>query len=89
MKDNSRPEDKPEECGFCEFKTTDLRAYPNSPLRDRSKSHKWLCLLCASTPAGSAAEYPTQYEDGGATMKCVCFVGNTILKEIGKLQRTS
>lgn len=86
MKDNSKREDQPEECEFCEFQTADLKAYTNSPLRDQAYSHKWLCLLCASTPAGNACEYPRLYEGETATLKTTCFVGNTILKEIGKLQ---
>lgn len=86
MKDNSKPEDKPEECEFCEFNTADLKAYPNSPLRDQAYSHTWLCLLCASTRAGNACEYPRLYEGETAALMTICFVGNTILKKLSMLE---
>ncbi len=85
MKDNGwDPEDKPEACDFCQFKTQELRPYANAPFREAAESHKWLCRLCANTPAGNAHEYPDQFKGEINAMKCTCFVGNTILAEMRK-----
>jgi hypothetical protein len=82
MPDNKPNTPKPEECEFCEFETTDLKAYSNSPFTDNTDTHKWLCKLCAATPAGNACEYPRQYEGELNTLKTICYVGNAILKAI-------
>ena len=42
-----------------------------------------LCFLCAGTFAGNAAQYPSQY-DNADVLKCICFVGNAILKAISE-----
>lgn len=75
--------DKPEECECCQFVTTELKPYDahrNFPKQMDEK--KWLCLLCASTLAGNAHEYPEQYAGEVVTLKTICFVGNTILAAI-------
>jgi hypothetical protein len=80
---------KPEECESCNFKTAALVAYrQNRYLGSRQdtsekETHKWLCLLCASTMAGTAAEYPEQYGDhAGDILQAICFVGNMILSSL-------
>lgn len=92
MKDTSKPENKPEACEFCDFTTSALKPYTNTSAVGLSartqESHKWLCCLCAATPAGSACEYPDHFPESAASMRTVCFVGNTILKELGKLRLT-
>lgn len=75
--------DKPEFCLSCGFGTTHLTGYP----RRRNINYaegcetKWLCDLCASTDAGTAVDYPTQYPDI-ASLRTVCYVGNVILAAI-------
>jgi hypothetical protein len=65
-----------EMCAFCGFEQVEGKSYDG-----RYGSKRYLCLLCASTPAGNAHDYPENYP-GHATMAVVCYVGNTILKAI-------
>ena len=87
------PQAKPESCESCDFTTEELKAYPNNSSLGINptckKSHKWLCLLCASTMAGTGSEYPNQFREGKDLdiLQAICFVGNTILKEIRNASR--
>ncbi len=91
MIDNSKT--KPEECECCGFETAALKPYPETRYRfsredtSQRETHKWLCLFCASTMAGSADEYPEQFSAGhaGTILKTICFVGNAILARLDEL----
>lgn len=92
MIDNSDIKHRPEECQFCNFETEALRAYRvyrwlGSGIDTSTKeTHKWLCLLCASTMAGSAQEYPEQYGNhANDFLQAICFVGNVILSKLESL----
>lgn len=76
---DAMPEDeKPTECYSCGFATADLKSYPRRRIPSTDE-RKWLCGLCASTPAGTAYDYPEQYPDR-ASIKTICYVGNVLLK---------
>lgn len=75
---------QPEEYECCQFETRDLKAYQNGPSSPMPKeTHKWLCILCASTFAGSMFEYSRLYTRAELqTIQAICYVGNAILKAI-------
>lgn len=78
------PDEKPDDCECCQSPNVELKFYEKSrfgrPQGDDSKGN-WLCVLCASTMAGNAYEYPGQYRDGrsGDVMRTMCFVGNAVI----------
>lgn len=63
----------------------------NFPTRNLGLSNKpdvdpcYLCALCASTPAGTAHEYPRQWETQHRDiMACTNYSANMILLQMGK-----
>lgn len=76
--------EKPEECCSCGFKTEELEEYGPTAFQKPART-KWMCLLCASTMAGNAYDYPDQYRENADVLKTICFVGNTILRAIGEV----
>lgn len=85
MFDNSK--DHPGVCESCEFNMQEVQPYTiNRHLGSREdmserNTHKWLCILCASTMAGNAFEYPEQYPERDV-LQAICFVGNAILANL-------
>lgn len=75
--------EKPEGCFSCGFETVNLTEYPRRRAIDYAEGceTKWLCELCASTDAGTAVDYPTQFVDI-ASLRTICYVGNVILAAI-------
>lgn len=75
--------EKPGECECCQAPKVELKFYEAPPFTKRIAGDKgnWLCILCASTMAGNAHDYPEQYRDGrsGDVMKTMCFVGNAVI----------
>ena len=63
--------EKPEECDNCQWLTDDLKEYDayartqgHGPFTlDEDKDWGWLCIVCCSTWAGRAYQFPRQYED--------------------------
>ena len=75
------PQEQPDECDSCGFTTQELKAYEMYRGFPQKTQYKWLCELCASTPAGNAYEYPEQFHDR-PLMQTVCYVGNAIIAAI-------
>jgi hypothetical protein len=91
MADESLP--PPAECGCCRAEGVELEAYPLSPgspldreaQENREPRTKYLCGLCASTMAGSWAEYPHHHDrDALEIMRAVCYVGNAVLRALAE-----
>lgn len=76
MTKTDHEDERPDECENCAFETTvkPYRVYRGFP----NVSYKWLCELCAGTPAGNAYEYPEQFRNV-PLFQTVCYVGNAIL----------
>ncbi len=75
-------ESQPEECNSCGYETAALTRYERTT---RQGEPFWFCALCAGTIAGNAAEHPTHFEDAGATLQTICYVGNVILDAIRRI----
>ena len=76
---------QPEACENCAFETKEIKAYKmyrKSPVTQ----YKWLCDLCASTPAGNAYEYPEQFHNV-PLFQTVCYIGNAIIQAIEQKQK--
>lgn len=84
MTEKEAPRPKPPECDSCHFETKRLKRYARAPLAVE-KGDKWLCVLCASTLAGNALDYPSNYPDPAA-LRTICYVGNVILAAIAERQ---
>lgn len=72
--------EQPEACEFCQFKTPDLEAYTRA-VNPRGGTD-WLCHFCAATQAGTAHNFPHQFEGQLETLQAVCYIGNTLLAAI-------
>lgn len=79
-------EEKPEACECCDSTDVPLKTYGMNRHWPQEDKKKWLCILCASTAAGNAFEYPEQYRGSADILSAISFVGNMILKEIRKGQ---
>lgn len=85
----------PDCCEMCQSEVATLKAYSNTSAMGvgakTHESHKWLCLLCASTMAGTACEYPNQFRSDRDydILATICFVGNAIIEEIRKSKGVS
>lgn len=71
-------------CDSCRYPAKDLTSYNhrlNQFRADVTEEAKkiLLCELCASTSAGTAKQYPNQFEGEINTMQTLCFIGNAIL----------
>ncbi len=93
MIDNSTTPPEDGSCESCQFEGAALKAYRQNrwigSRQDTSEkeTHAWLCSLCASTMAGTAAEYPEQYGDhAGDILQAICYVGNAILSKLDELK---
>jgi len=74
--------EQPDICESCEYETTGLAYFENSPGFNRPNG-KWLCELCEGSWAGQVALDPTGYRHlDRETLQTICFVGNEIIKEI-------
>jgi|SRR5688572_9585019 len=76
-------EEKPTECDFCHYENIEVKAYTQNRNFPRSTRTAWLCLICASTMAGNAHEYPEQYPDR-ESMRMLSWIGNYLHGEIIK-----
>lgn len=75
--------EKSEECDCCHFPTADLTLYESSGIdRHLRIPNRWLCALCAATPAGTADVFPAQYQGQREILRTICYVGNSILAEL-------
>lgn len=85
--EDERPE-KLEKCDCCGYETTALEFYdPPGFVGQNSKilwpKGKWLCWLCAATPASTHADYMMLYDGEHVdTLRTICYVGNVILAAI-------
>lgn len=70
--------EKPEYCDFCDVETEALTWYV-------AGEGGWLCLICASTPAGNVALHPGVHQQADVdVLKTLVRVGHMILAELGK-----
>ena len=76
---------QPEACENCAFETKEIKAYPMHRKYPVTQ-YKWLCDLCASTPAGNAYEYPEQFHNV-PLFQTVCYIGNAIIQAIEQKQK--
>lgn len=87
MFDSEIPEtEKSEECDSCGYKTEGLKFYASQRIDRPNQPGKWLCVLCASTVAGNALDYPEFYPDHNS-LKTICYVGNVILARLDEIER--
>lgn len=77
---------KPAECNCCQFVTTRLIAF-NNLIPDTVSSSAWYCELCSGSMASMISHFPRLYEsDTREILKSMCYIGNTILERIQKLE---
>ena len=83
-------DDEIKECESCAYPAKKLKAYrmTRNFTNPEKKQEKMLCILCASTMAGTACEYPEQYHTAheDQILQAICFVGNAILDAIEELK---
>jgi len=78
------PQGELQVCQFCESEVPvfGFRAGVASSFEGKTK---WLCDLCASTPAGTALDYPRQWDSQHRDiMQCVNYSSNMVLFHLGK-----
>lgn len=76
------PKDKIGECEFCGSEEVTVRSYENRRVPENiDKPKKWLCCLCAYTPASVAHDYGSQYE---GLLQTICFAANGLMTEAGE-----
>lgn len=77
--------EKPNECECCNFETKALKAYDQRSAPGHPYPQKWLCELCASSPAGTQFDFK-QFNAPGELhiLQTICYVGNAIIAAIGK-----
>ena len=73
-------------CESCGYPAKELTEYPhrvNKYRNDVTEESKTLllCELCAHTDAGTAKQYPQQF-DNVSTLQTLCFIGNAILDSL-------
>ena len=69
-------------CDSCGFEPIELREYRDG-VPGRIITAK-LCAICSHTLAGTAHFWPSLYKENRAVLKTISFVGNLILKAMGK-----
>lgn len=80
------PDEKPEECELCQFRTEELTWSAGSDYGTPAMQQgHWLCSLCYGSLAGNALRYPQQYDR--ATLGVICYVGNAIIEAIREASR--
>lgn len=73
------------QCDSCGFKTEVKKFEDRFPGgKGGIQAEGNLCGICANTPAGNAFFYPANHLDNADTLKMIAYVGNMILKAIGK-----
>jgi hypothetical protein len=89
-------EDEEMECQCCGSKGVPLKAFlagtdgiwREQARRGKDAPFRALCSLCAGTMTSVWADYPKQHDyEITEMMKTICFVGNSILKEIRQGRR--
>ena len=81
MSEDIMSKTKQDECDSCGF-DTEVKFYPASG----GAREGWLCKLCASSWAGRAYEYPTNYADGKC-IRMIALVANLILAKLETMEQ--
>ena len=72
----------------CDMCAADVPVYGFNylpPSKEYARGEKrFLCDLCASTPAGSAQQYPRQYEGQVPILQTINYAANAVLLQMGK-----
>jgi len=79
-----KPQGLIQPCAFCES-LVPVFSFRVGVASSYEGKRKWLCELCATTPAGTAVDYPRQWEsEHRDIMQCVNFSSNMVLMALGK-----
>lgn len=73
--------DHSEECDFCGFNTAELVRYESRPslVEPGAPAIRWLCRVCAGTPAGNALTHPSQHPSRDV-LRTIAYAANMILR---------